>query len=338
MQCLRRASSLNLPIFSRCLSLNHFRTKITRVSEFNNGKNQLFSLFLCPSHFRTKFTRASDPNNGEEEWNEAWEAAWLPENVSAKTRAPWETDVSFTNPPTPLPVETDSETKAFLEEMNENWNERRSAKRNSGQKSELGKKSGDFQTNKEDSGLYSVENLAKDYRLKKQRIHASLWTKEIEKEEEAKLGGTQGNDIERLLDSCSEIFDHGDEKYNNSKVPSTSELKNKPDGWESTSKSQDGNIWELSQREEDILLQEFERRIAFSKFQIASFIKSHIFSRRRPVDGWKYMIEELGPNAKRGKGSVQRLPSLSDSSTRPFNEEKPLSRSIGNRTPPPRKR
>lgn len=35
------------------------------------------------------------------------------------------------------------------------------------------------------------------------------------------------------------------------------------------------------------------------------------------------MIEELGPNAKRGKGSVRRLPSLNDPSTQPFMEERP---------------
>lgn len=57
--------------------------------------------------------------------------------------------------------------------------------------------------------------------------------------------------------------------------------------------------------------------------QLASFIKTHIFSRRRPVDGWKYMIEVIGPNARRGKGGVQRLPSLVDPSTLPFKEEKP---------------
>ena len=55
------------------------------------------------------------------------------------------------------------------------------------------------------------------------------------------------------------------------KIPSTSEFKSKPDGWETTTKGQDGNIWEISQREEDILLQEFERRIAFSKFQVCLF-------------------------------------------------------------------
>lgn len=34
------------------------------------------------------------------------------------------------------------------------------------------------------------------------------------------------------------------------------------------------------------------------------------------------MIEEIGPNARKGKGSVSRLPSLSDASTQPFKEEK----------------
>lgn len=33
------------------------------------------------------------------------------------------------------------------------------------------------------------------------------------------------------------------------------------------------------------------------------------------------MIEVVGPNAKRGKGSVSRVPSLSDPSTQPFKEE-----------------
>lgn len=56
---------------------------------------------------------------------------------------------------------------------------------------------------------------------------------------------------------------------NGGKVPpASSEFKNKPDGWETMAKASDGNVWEMSQREEDILLQEFERRIAYSKFQV----------------------------------------------------------------------
>jgi hypothetical protein len=72
--------------------------------------------------------------------------------------------------------------------------------------------------------------------------------------------------IPNLLNNCS-IFDSGNNDLNNAKVE-TSEFKNMPDGWETISKNQDGNIWEMSQREEDILMQEFERRIAYSKFQV----------------------------------------------------------------------
>ncbi|QHO55634.1 uncharacterized protein DS421_3g66830 [Arachis hypogaea] len=291
-----------------------------------------------------------DSGNGEDEWNEAWESAWLPEDLTPKSRAPWETDVNFGSPSTSLPessstaisagvavaeteAHADAETKAFVEEMNENWEVRR--KKGSKEKEKV-----------QNGAVYSVENMKKDYRLRKQRVHAGLWVKEIEKLEEAKLGDSNGSgggdDIQRLLDSCSEyaslswksclsvgsgmalrsmsIFDSGNNDLNNTEVP-TSEFKNMPDGWETISKSQDGNIWEMSQREEDILLQEFERRIAYSKFQIASFIKTHIFSRRRPIDGWKYMIEVVGPNSKKGKGSVSRVPSLADPSTQPFKEK-----------------
>lgn len=199
-----------------------------------------------------------------------------------------------------------------MAEMDDRWSERSAAKK---QQQEEGVKQLEGKSRK--AG-------ADDYRLRKQRIHSGLWMKEIEKMEESKLGGSEaGDDIDRLLDSCAEIFDAGNIDLNESKIPSTTEFKTKPDGWEATTKNKDGSIWDISQREEDVLLQEFERRMAFNKFQIASFIKTHIFSRRRPIDGWKYMIEVIGPNAKRGKGSVERLPGLADPSTQPFQEEKP---------------
>ncbi|XP_041009927.1 protein GAMETE CELL DEFECTIVE 1, mitochondrial [Juglans microcarpa x Juglans regia] len=263
---------------------------------------------------------SSNSRKAQEEWNESWETAWLPEDLSAKHRSPWETDVNFPSPASGIVLssEVDAETKAFVEDMNENWNQRKGSKTKQQEKQQI-------EGNSSNGMLYSLDNVKKDYRLMKQRIHAGLWVKEIEKQEEAKLGDPVaggGDDIEKLLDSCSEIFDTSNNELNNSKIPSSNELKNKPDGWETTAKAQDGNVWEMSQREEDILLQEFDRRIAYSKFRIASFIKTHIFSRRRPIDGWKYMIEELGPNAKKGKGSVSRLPSLSDASTQPFKEER----------------
>lgn len=52
--------------------------------------------------------------------------------------------------------------------MTENWNERRKGQQ--------------MQEEKRDS-LYNLENMKKDYRLKKQRLHAGLWMKEIEKQE-----------------------------------------------------------------------------------------------------------------------------------------------------------
>ncbi|XP_047957305.1 protein GAMETE CELL DEFECTIVE 1, mitochondrial isoform X2 [Salvia hispanica] len=262
---------------------------------------------------------------GEEEWNDAWETAWLPDDLSGKSsRAPWESDVSFSlptaaeNPQAAIsspPEEIDTETKAFVEDMNDNWDQR---------KGKSAKKESDrIAASSSSSPLYSLDNIKRDYRLTKQKIHAGLWAKEIEKLEEAKLGNfvSGADDIEKLLDSASEIFESANNDLGRSTIAS-SELKNKPDGWETTSKNPEGNVWDMSQREEDILVQEFERRIAFNKFQIASFIKRHIFSRRRPVDGWKYMIEVIGPNAKKGKGSVARIPSVSDESTQPYREEK----------------
>lgn len=68
------------------------------------------------------------------------------------------------------------------------------------------------------------------------------------------------------LDKCR-IFDSTNIDLGDPKIPG-SEFKNKPDGWETTSKNADGNVWDMSQREEDILVQEFERRIAFNKFQV----------------------------------------------------------------------
>lgn len=273
--------------------------------------------------FSTK--RNNKNKTGEDDWNDAWETAWLPDDLSANSaRAPWESDVAFSLPSTESAStsaleEMDAETQAFVADMNDNWDQRKgkSAKMEMGTVAATALPSSS-------SSLYSLENVKRDYRLTKQKIHAGLWAKEIEKMEEAKLGDylSGGDDIEKLLDSASEIFDSpnnelGDPKINNS------QFKNKPDGWETTSKTSDGNVWDMTQREEDILVQEFERRMAYNKFQIASFIKTHIFSRRRPIDGWKYIIEDIGPNSRKGKGSVSRLPSMSDESTQPFKEEKP---------------
>ncbi|KAL8188910.1 hypothetical protein R6Q57_029430 [Mikania cordata] len=263
-------------------------------------KGQSIRISIMTTHIRRRLSTG--------EWNDAWETAWLPDDLSAKNRAPWETDVNFSITP---PPDLDADTKAFVEEMTDNWEQRR---KKSNRDERL------MKLKQEEKSAYSLENVKKDYRVKKQRLHAGLWVKEIEKMEEAKLADSTDNELDKFLDTASQIFESD---LNKSKARDSWDMKNKPDGWETTAKDEGGNIWEMSQIEEDVLIQEYERRIAFSKFQIASFIKQHIFSRRRPIDGWKYMIEELGPNARRGsKGSVSRLPSLADPATQPFKEDK----------------
>jgi hypothetical protein len=73
------------------------------------------------------------------------------------------------------------------------------------------------------------------------------------------------------------IFDSGNTEFGDSKIPSTMEIKTKDEGWETTKRGQDGSIWEISQREEDILFQEFERRVAFSKQQVQNIYFPHCF-------------------------------------------------------------
>ncbi|KAG0471754.1 hypothetical protein HPP92_016300 [Vanilla planifolia] len=171
--------------------------------------------------------------------------AWLPDDLSPRDCAPWETDVNFPSPTSGPAADIDAETKAFVAEMDDRWDERRAAKK------------------QQERSRHSVEQVegkdrkaaADDYRLRKQRIHAGLWLKEIEKMEESKLGDSSASDdIDRLLDSCAEIFDVGNTDFNESKVPSTSEFKTKPDGWSRQTRRRMGCMGYIPE-EEDILVQ-----------------------------------------------------------------------------------
>lgn len=61
-----------------------------------------------------------------------------------------------------------------------------------------------YRLHKEDPATYTVERLAKDFRVMRQRVHAILWLKEMEEEEERKRGQPLDDSIEILLDSCPE--------------------------------------------------------------------------------------------------------------------------------------
>jgi len=61
-----------------------------------------------------------------------------------------------------------------------------------------------YRLHKQNPEVYTVEKLAKDYRIMRQRVHAILWLKEIEEEEEKKLGHPLDDSIELLLDTFPE--------------------------------------------------------------------------------------------------------------------------------------
>lgn len=61
-----------------------------------------------------------------------------------------------------------------------------------------------YRLHKENPEVYTVERLAKDYRIMRQRVHAILWLKELEEEEEKKLGHPLDDSVELLLDTCPE--------------------------------------------------------------------------------------------------------------------------------------
>lgn len=61
-----------------------------------------------------------------------------------------------------------------------------------------------YKKHKENPEEYTVERLAKEYRIMRQRVHAILWLKELEEEEEKKLGHKLDDSVELLLDSCPE--------------------------------------------------------------------------------------------------------------------------------------
>lgn len=62
-----------------------------------------------------------------------------------------------------------------------------------------------YKKHKENPEEYTVERLAKEYRIMRQRVHAILWLKELEEEEEKKLGCELDDSVELLLDACPEL-------------------------------------------------------------------------------------------------------------------------------------
>ncbi|KAK6937663.1 hypothetical protein RJ641_031171 [Dillenia turbinata] len=177
-----------------------------------------------------------------------------------------------------------------------------------------------YRLHKENPEVYTVEKLAKDYRIMRQRVHAILWLKELEEEEEKKLGRPLDDSIELLLDTCPEFFVSHDREFHVASLPYKPDFKVMPEGWDGSTRDPDEVHYEISMKEDEMLYQEFVQKMNFNKKKLAGEVKCHKYSRRRPDEGWNVTIEKLGPRGKRGGGGGWKFVSLPDGSTRPLNE------------------
>lgn len=177
-----------------------------------------------------------------------------------------------------------------------------------------------YRLHKENPEVYTVEKLAKDYRIMRQRVHAILWLKELEEEEERKLGHPLDDSVELLLDTCPEFFISNDREFHVASLPYKPEFKVMPEGWDGTTRDPDEVHYEISMKEDEMLYQEFVQKMNFNKKKMAGEIKCHKYSRRRSSDGWKLTVEKLGPRGKRGNSGGWKFVSLPDGSSRPLNE------------------
>ncbi|XP_058093590.1 protein GAMETE CELL DEFECTIVE 1, mitochondrial [Magnolia sinica] len=177
-----------------------------------------------------------------------------------------------------------------------------------------------YRKHKEDPETYTVEHLAKEYRIMRQRVHAILWLKELEEEEEKKLGRPLDDSVELLLDTCPEFFNSHDREFHVASLPYKPDFKVMPEGWDGTTRDPDEVHYEISMKEDEMLYQEFVQRMNFNKKKMAGEVKCHKYSRRRPSKGWNFTVEKLGPRGKRGGGGGWKFVSVPDGSSRALNE------------------
>ncbi|KAJ8747059.1 hypothetical protein K2173_013157 [Erythroxylum novogranatense] len=179
-----------------------------------------------------------------------------------------------------------------------------------------------YRLHKENPEVYTVERLAKDYRIMRQRVHAILWLKEMEEEEEKKLGHPLDDSVELLLDTCPEFFNSHDREFHVASLRYKPDFKVMPEDWDGTSRDPDEVHYEISKKEDDMLYEEFVQRLNFNKMKFAGKVKCHKYSRRRPTEGWNMTVEKLGARGKRGGGGGGgwKFVSMPDGSSRPLNE------------------
>ncbi|CAM6109881.1 unnamed protein product [Calypogeia fissa] len=168
-------------------------------------------------------------------------------------------------------------------------------------------------------GPEMIDKLAETYRIRKQRVHAILWLKDLEKEA-VKQGKTLAEDIEQSFEQIHGSYDKADNEHH-SMLPSTKpDFSVQPEGWHGSVKAADQTMDEASAKEEKMMVEEFVQRMNFNKMQMAGIIKTDNTSRQRPAGGWSYLVEELGEEGKRGRRGGRRFIAQPDGSHRGLND------------------
>eukprot|EP00252_Welwitschia_mirabilis_P009943 TRINITY_DN22906_c0_g1_i1.p1 TRINITY_DN22906_c0_g1~~TRINITY_DN22906_c0_g1_i1.p1 ORF type:complete len:393 (+),score=68.03 TRINITY_DN22906_c0_g1_i1:127-1305(+) len=176
-----------------------------------------------------------------------------------------------------------------------------------------------YRLHKENPEVYTVERLAKDFRVLRQRVHAILWLKEDEEEMEKRMGPLD-DAVERLIDAAPEFFITSDKEFHVARLALRPKFRVMPEDWDGTIKDLDEKLWEISQKEDRRMYEDFVLRMQLNKAKMAGKVKCHPVSRARPPEGWSMTIEKLPERSRDKKEAGRRFVSLPDGSSRQLND------------------
>ncbi|CAI7871018.1 unnamed protein product [Closterium sp. NIES-53] len=153
-----------------------------------------------------------------------------------------------------------------------------------------------------DPGHWSVARLAREYRVRQQRVHAILWLKDLEKKMEEEQGKPLDDSIAKEFEKQHGSYDKAVGERHVKIYPSEA-VDSLPEGPERVKL-----LLQESEKEEVWKLDEFVKRMEFNKKQMADgSVKVNAMERRRPPNGWTYLVEELGEAGRRGRGGGYRF-------------------------------
>ncbi|KAM1245018.1 hypothetical protein ACFX2I_036262 [Malus domestica] len=192
-----------------------------------------------------------------------WETSQRADHVHKRTSEPTK-DVKA------VLIDSNWDIEATQKELRRRWKDKRTGSEPGARGSYLkdSEKAEKYKKHKEIPEVYTVERLAKDYRIMRQRVHAILWLKELEEEEGKKLGHPLDDSVELLLDTCSEFFNSHDREFHVVSLTYKPDFKVMAEGWDGTTGDLDEVHCEISKKENEMLYQEFVQRMNFNKMKV----------------------------------------------------------------------